>query len=198
MAGNSRFISSAQSGLHDDLAALVAATWITPSASRYSITTARPSRRLWLRATPGTPARRSSSMPAAAWAGARCAWPNATPIISSLASINRATASGGANLGTAGQRPFRARRSGRFLAPAARADICLARHYVLYPNPWPKIGHLARRWHGHAVFPDLLALGGVFECRSNWRIYIEKWPSPSGWPPAKSRPASPGCRRASR
>jgi hypothetical protein len=40
-------------------------------------------------------------------------------------------------------------------------------------QPWPKIGHLARRWHGHAVFPDLLALGGVFECRSNWRIYIE-------------------------
>ena len=54
------------------------------------------------------------------------------------------------------------------------AGVRLARHYVLYPNPWPKIGHLARRWHGHAVFPDLLALGGVFECRSNWRIYLEE------------------------
>lgn len=52
--------------------------------------------------------------------------------------------------------------------------VQLSRHYILYPNPWPKIGHLARRWHGHAVFPDLLALGGVLECRSNWRIYLEE------------------------
>jgi tRNA G46 methylase TrmB len=49
-----------------------------------------------------------------------------------------------------------------------------ARHYVLYPNPWPKIGQLARRWHGHPVFPAVVALGGRFECRSNWRIYIEE------------------------
>ncbi|HWT72529.1 MAG TPA: SAM-dependent methyltransferase [Oxalicibacterium sp.] len=49
------------------------------------------------------------------------------------------------------------------------------RHYVLYPNPWPKIGHLSRRWHGHAVFPTVIALGGYLECRSNWRIYIEEF-----------------------
>jgi tRNA (guanine-N7-)-methyltransferase len=55
------------------------------------------------------------------------------------------------------------------------ADIRLARHYLLYPNPWPKIGHLARRWHGHPVFPALLQLGGVLECRSNWKIYIDEF-----------------------
>jgi tRNA (guanine-N7-)-methyltransferase len=55
------------------------------------------------------------------------------------------------------------------------AGIRLARHYLLYPNPWPKIGQLARRWHGHAVFPTLAALGGLLECRSNWRIYIEEF-----------------------
>jgi tRNA G46 methylase TrmB len=49
-----------------------------------------------------------------------------------------------------------------------------ARHYLLYPNPWPKIGQLHRRWHGHAVFPVVAALGGAFECRSNWRVYIEE------------------------
>ncbi|WP_019142210.1 tRNA (guanine(46)-N(7))-methyltransferase TrmB [Noviherbaspirillum massiliense] len=54
------------------------------------------------------------------------------------------------------------------------AGIRLARHYLLYPNPWPKIGQLARRWHGHAVFPAMLALGGEFECRSNWALYIEE------------------------
>jgi tRNA (guanine-N7-)-methyltransferase len=56
----------------------------------------------------------------------------------------------------------------------AESGIRLARHYNLYPNPWPKIGHLARRWHGHAVFPVWRELGGVLECRSNWRIYIEE------------------------
>jgi tRNA (guanine-N7-)-methyltransferase len=56
----------------------------------------------------------------------------------------------------------------------AEHGIRLARHYNLYPNPWPKIGHLARRWHGHAVFPVWQELGGELECRSNWRIYIEE------------------------
>ena len=54
----------------------------------------------------------------------------------------------------------------------------LARHDLLYPNPWPKIGHLARRWHGHAVFPELLALGGVLECRSNWESTLPSWALP--------------------
>lgn len=55
------------------------------------------------------------------------------------------------------------------------ADVRLARHYLLYPNPWPKIGQLGRRWHGHPVFPTLVALGGTLECRSNWRIYVEEF-----------------------
>lgn len=49
------------------------------------------------------------------------------------------------------------------------------RHYILYPNPWPKIGHLTRRWHGHAIFPAIVALGGILECRSNWQIYIQEF-----------------------
>lgn len=55
------------------------------------------------------------------------------------------------------------------------AGIRLARHYLLYPNPWPKIGHMTRRWHGHAVFPSIVALGGYIECRSNWPIYVEEF-----------------------
>jgi tRNA (guanine-N7-)-methyltransferase len=54
------------------------------------------------------------------------------------------------------------------------AGIKLHRHYLLYPNPWPKIGHLKRRWHGHPVFPSLLKAKGVLECRSNWRLYMEE------------------------
>jgi len=55
-----------------------------------------------------------------------------------------------------------------------REHIILAHHYLLYPNPWPKTAQLQRRWHGHPVFPVLPELGGSFECRSNWQIYIEE------------------------
>jgi len=53
--------------------------------------------------------------------------------------------------------------------------VPVARHYVLYPNPWPKIGHLGRRWQGHAVFPALAACGDYLECRSNWKVYIDEF-----------------------
>lgn len=48
------------------------------------------------------------------------------------------------------------------------------RHFLLYPNPWPKSGHLTRRWHGHPVFPDMLALSEQIELRSNWRVYVDE------------------------
>jgi tRNA G46 methylase TrmB len=54
---------------------------------------------------------------------------------------------------------------------AAGSRWQLNKHYLLYPNPWPKTEHLKRRWHGHPVFPDLLALGGQLELRTNWEIY---------------------------
>jgi tRNA G46 methylase TrmB len=47
----------------------------------------------------------------------------------------------------------------------------LSRHYLLYPNPYPKPSQLGRRWHAHPVFPVLLALGGELELRCNWSIY---------------------------
>ena len=45
------------------------------------------------------------------------------------------------------------------------------KHFLLYPNPWPKPGHLLRRWHAHPVFPQLLSLGGEIEMRCNWEVY---------------------------
>ena len=54
---------------------------------------------------------------------------------------------------------------------ALQAGWALERHYLLYPNPWPKPGQLQRRWHGHPVFPELLRLGGRLELRCNWEIY---------------------------
>jgi tRNA G46 methylase TrmB len=58
---------------------------------------------------------------------------------------------------------------------AVQAGWRLQRHYLLYPNPWPKPGQLRRRWHAHPVFPDLLRLGGRLELRSNWAVYAEEF-----------------------
>lgn len=49
------------------------------------------------------------------------------------------------------------------------------KHFILYPNPWPKSKHLQRRWHGSAVFPQIIALGQTIELRSNWRLYLEEF-----------------------
>ena len=54
---------------------------------------------------------------------------------------------------------------------ALQAGWRLHRHYILYPNPWPKPGALQRRWHAHPVFPELLRLGGRLEMRCNWEPY---------------------------
>lgn len=69
----------------------------------------------------------------------------------------------------------------RFLA---EAGVRLAEHWWFYPNPWPKIGHLKRRWYAHPVWPTVLRLGGRFECRTNWRIYADELVAAlavSGW-----------------
>ncbi|KZE31654.1 tRNA (guanine(46)-N(7))-methyltransferase TrmB [Crenobacter luteus] len=52
--------------------------------------------------------------------------------------------------------------------------VRLAQHWMLYPNPWPKPAHLQRRWHGHALFPELPRLGGVLELRTNWETYARE------------------------
>lgn len=51
----------------------------------------------------------------------------------------------------------------------------LDKHFLLYPNPWPKSNQLKRRWHAMPSFPAMLALGGEIEVRSNWQIYIEEF-----------------------
>lgn len=56
-------------------------------------------------------------------------------------------------------------------------DIKLERHYLLFPNPYPKAAQLNQRWHGSPVFPELLKLGGLLEVRTNWLTYIEEFAS---------------------
>ncbi|NNM67136.1 MAG: SAM-dependent methyltransferase [Spirochaetales bacterium] len=58
---------------------------------------------------------------------------------------------------------------------AFQTQLCFARQYFLYPNPWPKPEHLMRRWPAHPVFPFILGGGGILELRTNWQIYAREW-----------------------
>lgn len=51
----------------------------------------------------------------------------------------------------------------------------LTRHYLFYPNPYPKSAHLQRRWYATSALKDILKLGGRLEVRSNWQLYIQEF-----------------------
>ena len=55
------------------------------------------------------------------------------------------------------------------------ANWPVAKHYILYPNPWPKSKHLQRRWHGSAVFPQMTSIGKELILRSNWPLYLQEF-----------------------
>jgi len=63
---------------------------------------------------------------------------------------------------------------------ALHAGWLLHRHYLFYPNPWPKAAQVLRRWHAHPVFPTLLKLGGQLELRCNWEIYAREFATAAG------------------
>ena len=54
---------------------------------------------------------------------------------------------------------LRAELSDFYSLVAYQSDWVVKSHYLLYPNPYPKSKHLKRRWHGHPIFPVLLAIG---------------------------------------
>lgn len=58
---------------------------------------------------------------------------------------------------------------------AEQAGWQLDYHFLLYPNPYPKPGQLQRRWHASPVYRALLNLGGELAVRSNWKTYIDEF-----------------------
>ncbi|BDX04714.1 tRNA (guanine(46)-N(7))-methyltransferase TrmB [Planctobacterium marinum] len=55
------------------------------------------------------------------------------------------------------------------------ANWSVARHYLLYPNPYPKSAQVQKRWHATASLQDILAIGGTLTVRSNWQIYVQEF-----------------------
>ena len=175
MSGNSRFISSAQTGVHPDLEKLVRRHMAHPfqkpiaDYNREAFAIALAAREQW---QPDAPLILDAGC-GVGWSTQRIAetYPDhfVFGVDQSVDRINR-----GKPLPLPANALLVRADLVDFWRLFAEHKIRLARHYNLYPNPWPKIGHLARRWQGHAVFPIWLALGGELECRSNWHIYIEE------------------------
>ncbi|KAB2925223.1 MAG: SAM-dependent methyltransferase [Dechloromonas sp.] len=182
MDGNSRFISSAQEGPHRDLEELVRRHMAYPfrkpvlDFNRAALATALAARAAW---NPAAPLILDAGC-GVGWSTQRIAETHADHFVIGLdQSLDRL--SRGKPLPMPGNALLVRADLVDFWRLLAENGIRLARHYNLYPNPWPKIGHLARRWHGHAVFPVWRELGGIVECRSNWRIYVEEMALALGW-----------------
>jgi tRNA (guanine-N7-)-methyltransferase len=175
MSGNSRFISSAQTGVHPDLEKLVRRHMAHPfqkpiaDYNREAFALAMAAHAQW-----------QTDAPLILDAGCGVGWSTQRiaetypdhfvfGVDQSVDRINR-----GKPLPMPANATLIRADLVDFWRLLAGNGVRLARHYNLYPNPWPKIGHLARRWQGHAVLPVWLALGGEVECRSNWQIYIEE------------------------
>jgi tRNA G46 methylase TrmB len=58
---------------------------------------------------------------------------------------------------------------------AQRSGVVFAKTYLLYPNPYPKRWQLQRRWHGHPIFPVILATTHAIELRTNQEWYAEEF-----------------------
>ena len=58
---------------------------------------------------------------------------------------------------------------------AVAADWRPVRHYLLYPNPYPKAAQIRKRWYASPAFPTLIKLGGLLTVRTNWDLYAEEF-----------------------
>lgn len=55
-------------------------------------------------------------------------------------------------------------------------NIQIHKHYLLYPNPYPKKSRLKNRWYAHPAFPLLMmSEGAELIVRSNWEGYLKEF-----------------------
>jgi tRNA G46 methylase TrmB len=58
----------------------------------------------------------------------------------------------------------------------SRHKVGVEHHYLLYPNPYPKLSRLNLRWYGNPAFPLLANLHRTsLVVRSNWRTYLDEF-----------------------
>jgi tRNA G46 methylase TrmB len=54
-------------------------------------------------------------------------------------------------------------------------DLEVRKHYLLYPNPWPKPSLFKRRIHAHPAFHALVKISREIELRTNWDVYAKEF-----------------------
>jgi SAM-dependent methyltransferase len=73
-----------------------------------------------------------------------------------------------------------------------RNNLAVDRHYLLYPNPYPKRSRLNLRWYGHAAFPLLSRLHSrSLVVRSNWLAYLDEFAAAAAIAYRHAAPALP-------
>jgi tRNA (guanine-N7-)-methyltransferase len=62
------------------------------------------------------------------------------------------------------------------------SNITISRHYLLYPNPYPKKARVKSRWYAHPSFPLIFQLGGdAIVVKSNWNLYLQEFSQSVGY-----------------
>lgn len=51
----------------------------------------------------------------------------------------------------------------------------IEKHFILYPNPYPKKAQIGKRWYASALMPYIIGLCGNIEVRSNWKLYLQEF-----------------------
>ncbi|MBC75076.1 MAG: SAM-dependent methyltransferase [Halobacteriovoraceae bacterium] len=54
-----------------------------------------------------------------------------------------------------------------------QTELNVCKQYILYPNPWPKLKGVKRRWYANPMLSFILGLRCEIEIRSNWQKYLE-------------------------
>ena len=64
---------------------------------------------------------------------------------------------------------------------ASSQHLTIVKHYILYPNPWPKKQHVLRRWYAHPLARLMLTLAPTTVIRSNWLLYLQETALVANW-----------------
>jgi tRNA G46 methylase TrmB len=51
----------------------------------------------------------------------------------------------------------------------------IKKHFILYPNPYPKKAQIGKRWYASALMPYIIELCDNIEVRSNWKLYVQEF-----------------------
>jgi tRNA G46 methylase TrmB len=57
----------------------------------------------------------------------------------------------------------------------AKHKLTFKKQYLLYPNPYPKVKHIQKRWYACPVTPDIMKASNCIEVRSNWLLYLQEF-----------------------